>query len=70
MSDRLLVQLEAKLNELIRRYKNATAELIALHERAQQLQRSNEQLSEQNRVAEGQIAALSERLQTFEKDSQ
>lgn len=70
MSDRLLAQLEAKLNELIHRYKSATAELTALHEREQQLQRSNAQLLEQNRVAEGQIAALSERLQTFEKDSQ
>lgn len=70
MSTPLLAQVEAQLDQLIRRHKQLQADYSALRERENQWLEERARLLDQNQSACARIDAMVERLKKLEADSQ
>lgn len=66
MSERLLADIEAKIDELVLRHRLLTAEYDTLREREQQWLAEKARLVEKNETAQARIEAMIERLKQLE----
>lgn len=66
MSERLVADIEAKIDELVLRHRLLTAEYDALREREQQWLAERARLVEKNETAQARIEAMIERLKQLE----
>lgn len=70
MAHPLLAQVEAKLDQLIRRHQQLQAEYSALLDRENQWLAERAQLLEKNKLACAQIDTMVDRLKKLESDSE
>lgn len=70
MPQPLLAQVEAQLDQLIRRYKQLQVEYSTLHDRENQWLEERARLLEKNQLACARIDAMVERLKKLEADSE
>ena len=68
MSDALLAQVEARLDELVRRHRQLEMENLALRQKEEAWSTERTRLIEKNDIARARIEALIGRLQQFETD--